>query len=40
MPLSTPLTVQLRRADGGACWASTLTRPIRNTKPTFRARSG
>lgn len=39
MPLSTPLTVQLRRHDGGACWASTLTRPTRSSKPTFRARS-
>jgi hypothetical protein len=39
MPLMTPLTVQLRRADGGACWASTLTRPVRDARPVFRARS-
>jgi cysteine-rich repeat protein len=38
LALAPPLRVQLRRADGAACWESTLSQPSRNDAGAFRAR--
>jgi hypothetical protein len=39
MPLATPVRLQLRRRDGGACWESTVASPTVNTPRRFRGRS-
>ena len=38
LPLTTPVTVQLQRRDGVACWAGTFSVPGTNTSEAFKAR--
>jgi len=40
LPLTTPVSVQLRRVDGGPCWESTIEAPLVNSATRFRGRSG
>ena len=39
LPLTTPVSVQLRRVDGGPCWESTIEAPVVNSATRFRGRS-
>jgi hypothetical protein len=40
LPLTTPVSVQLRRVHGGPCWESTIEAPVVNSATRFRGRSG
>ena len=37
-PLAAPVTVQLMRGDGAACWEAVFTRPVVNDQGRFNAR--
>ena len=37
-PLMSPVTVQLMRGDGAACWEAVFTRPTVNDQGRFNAR--
>jgi hypothetical protein len=37
-PLTAPVTVQLVRGDGAACWEATFTTPTMNDQGRFSAR--
>jgi hypothetical protein len=39
LPLTTPVRVQLRRLDTGACWEATYGSAVANTTTAFKARS-
>jgi hypothetical protein len=39
LPLETPLSTQLVRSDGAACWDATFSAPRRNTATRFKATS-
>lgn len=39
LPLSTPVRVQVARADGAACWEATYSTSLKNNTGKFRARS-
>jgi len=39
LPLSTPVTVQLKRSDGNSCWEGTFSAPATNSSGAFSGRS-
>jgi hypothetical protein len=39
LPLITPVRVQFKRADTGACWEATYTSAIKSTAESFKAKS-
>lgn len=39
LPLATPVTVQLKRLDGGSCWQASFATPIKNGAGQFKAKN-